>query len=120
VPAPPEVKIQKLGAEFFLPDKEMPRCELLVTGYPALPDVKINGEIAKPYRSNTGRINDFAGYARSGMPSKTARPWQMAAFDLRPLRGKNVTVQFGPNAEVETSAESWLLLDRSLSTLGEG
>lgn len=112
VSSPPEVKIQKTGAEFTLPNEAMPRCDLLVIGYHALPEVKINGALAQPYRNSTGKINDFASYARSGMPSDKARPWRLAAYDLKNLRGQKISVQFA--APDETSVESWLLLERTV------
>ncbi len=115
LPVAPKIQRQGASAEFRVPAEAMSRCDLLVIGYDRLPDVKINGETATPARRNSGRVNDFASYARSGMPSDKARPWQMAAFDLRAFRGKIVSVQFA--AQDETSLESWLLLERAVAEL---
>lgn len=86
------------------------RCELLVIGRPTLPAVLIDGQPLKPLRQTRGKINAFAGYARDGMVSASAKPWEMASYDLSSLKGKNaqVTLQ-GRNTE----AEAWALVEMS-------
>ncbi len=86
------------------------RRELLVIGRPALPKVLINGQPMKPTRQRTGAINQFAGYARQGMVSANAKPWQMAGYDLKAY-GATFDVQVLPG-ETETVAEAWLLTER--------
>jgi hypothetical protein len=87
------------------------RRELLVIGRPTLPKVLINGQPVKPTRQRTGAINAFAGYARDGMVSANAKPWQMAGFDLKAY-GANFDVQIVPG-DAETTAEAWLLTERA-------
>jgi len=86
------------------------RRELLVIGRPTLPKVLINGQPVKPTRQRTGAINQFAGYARDGMVSANAKPWQMAGFDLKAY-GAQFDVQIVPG-ESDTTAEAWLLTER--------
>ena len=86
------------------------RRELLVIGRPTLPKVLINGQPVKPTRQRTGAINQFAGYARDGMVSANAKPWQMAGFDLKAY-GAKFDVQVVPG-ESDTTAEAWLLTER--------
>lgn len=104
-----------ITAEVAVPDEAMPRCDLLVIGYDQLPAIKINDAVATPPRSSTGRINAFAGYAVSGMPSDKARPWKMAAYDLKGFRGQKVMVQLSAQPGMDTSVESWLLLERPVA-----
>ena len=86
------------------------RGELLVIGYPELPEVKIDGVIATPLRSSKAALNHYAGYARAGMPSDRVRPWKMASFDLKSKAGKAVTVELR-GGEIATRAEAWLLAE---------
>jgi hypothetical protein len=86
------------------------RSEILVIGYPTLPEVKINGQPASPLRTSKSALNQYAGYARAGMPSDRVRPWQMASYDLRNLLGKPVTLDLS-GTETELRAEAWLLLE---------
>ncbi|MFZ9201987.1 MAG: hypothetical protein ACO23N_06130 [Opitutales bacterium] len=84
------------------------RCELLVIGRPTLPTVLLNGNVVKPIRSSRGKINAFAGYARDGMASKTARRWEMASYDLSSLKGKETKVLLQGNG---MQAEAWVLAE---------
>jgi hypothetical protein len=86
------------------------RRELLVIGRPTLPNVLINGQPVKPTRQRTGAINQYPGYARHGMLSAEAKPWQMAGYDLKAYGG-NFDVQIVPG-ESATTAEAWLLTER--------
>lgn len=70
------------------------RCELLVIGRPGLPDVLIDGKRAAPIRRSKGAINQFPSYAKDGMPTPLAEPWEMASFDLAAHRGKRVALAF--------------------------
>ncbi len=114
IPAVPKVQTKGAKAEMAVPDEEMSRCDLLVIGYEQLPEVKINGITVNSYRDSTGKINDFASYARSGMPSDKARPWRMAAYDVKSFRGQKITVQFV--AQEEMRIESWWLLQRPVKS----
>jgi hypothetical protein len=87
------------------------RRELLVMGYPALPQVFIDGKPATPTRRTKSRLNAYPGYARSGMPSEKARAWEMAGFDLASFGTTALTVRFA-GAEEPTKAEAWLLTER--------
>ena len=86
------------------------RRELLVIGRPALPKILINGQPVKPTRQRTGAINQFAGYARDGMVSANAKPWQMASVDLKAY-GAQFDVQI-VSGDTDTVAEAWLLTER--------
>ncbi|MCE2684704.1 MAG: hypothetical protein LW857_05995, partial [Verrucomicrobiae bacterium] len=86
------------------------RRELLVIGRPALPNLLINGQLVKPTRQRTGAINQYPGYARHGMLSAEAKPWQMAGYDLKSY-GANFEIQIAPG-ESATTAEAWLLTER--------
>ena len=86
------------------------RRELLVIGRPALPNLLINGQLVKPTRQRTGAINQYPGYARDGMLSTEAKPWQMAGYDLKSY-GANFEIQVAPG-ESATTAEAWLLTER--------
>jgi hypothetical protein len=81
-----------------------------VIGRPTLPEVRLDGIVAKPLRRSEGRLNAFAGYARDGMPSATAAPWQMAAYELEPHAGQSLAVALR-GVEAETAAEAWVLAD---------
>jgi hypothetical protein len=109
-PAIPAVhrRAQRLTLE--VPDEAMPRCELLVIGYPAGPAVRLGGTPAAPDRSGSGQPNGFARYARAGMVSETARPWSMASYDLQRFRGRRVEVAFDTSGAERF--EAWWLLDR--------
>lgn len=88
------------------------RCELLVIGRPTLPAVLIDGKRVAPLRRTRGAINQFPSYAKDGMPTPLATPWEMASFDLTAARGKQLSVAFqGRNTEVE----AW-----TLAEVGEG
>lgn len=86
------------------------RAELLVIGYPELPAVMIDGAAAVPVRTSKAAINHFASYAREGMPSKTARPWRMASYDVKQSAGKRVSLQL-QGGEEATRVEAWLLAE---------
>ena len=86
------------------------RRELLVIGRPTLPNLLINGQLVKPTRQRTGAINQYPGYARHGMLSAEAKPWQMAGYDLKSY-GANFEIQIAPG-ESATTAEAWLLTER--------
>jgi len=86
------------------------RRELLLIGRPALPNLLINGQLVKPTRQRTGAINQYPGYARHGMLSAEAKPWQMAGYDLKSY-GANFEIQIAPG-ESATTAEAWLLTER--------
>ncbi len=86
------------------------RRELQLIGRPALPNLLINGQVVKPTRQCTGAINRYPGYARHGMLSAEAKPWQMAGYDLNSY-GANFEIQIAPG-ESATTAEAWLLTER--------
>jgi hypothetical protein len=91
-----------------LADLPASRLELLVIGRPALPEVLVDGKLAVPLRKSTGSLNSFASYARDGMASAAAAPWQMAAYDLAALAGKTFEVTLRGQ---DISAEAWVLAD---------
>lgn len=88
------------------------RCELLVIGRPTLPVVIVDGKPAQPIRRTKGAINQFPSYAKDGMPSTLAQPWEMASYDLSAFRGKEAAVSLlGRGIKVE----AW-----TLAEVGEG
>jgi hypothetical protein len=91
-----------------LSDLAASRCELLVIGRPDLPEVLLDGKAGVPLRRATGSLNAFAGYARDGMTSAAATPWQMAAYDLASGAGKPVEVTLRGQG---MTAEAWVLAD---------
>jgi len=88
------------------------RLELLVIGRPTLPTVIIDGRPRQPSRRAEGRLNAFAGYARDGMPSAAAAPWEMAAFDLAGHVGSTVELTLRGEA---TTADAWVLADATVA-----
>jgi hypothetical protein len=95
-------------ATVSLADLPVSRLELLVIGRPALPEVLIDGKAAVPLRQSTGRLNAFASYARDGMASAAAAPWQMAAYDLDSRAAKTFEVTLRGQG---MAAEAWVLAD---------
>jgi hypothetical protein len=76
-----------------------------------LPVIEINGKSVEPTRKTKGAINQFAGYAIDGMPSKTARMWEMAGFDITALTGKEFTVEI-KGTESATRCEVHVIAER--------
>lgn len=95
-------------AAVALTDLTASRCELLVIGRPALPEVLLDGKTASPLRRATGSLNAFAGYARDGMPSEAAAAWQMAAYDLGSRSGHTFDLVLRGQ---DMTAEAWVLAD---------
>jgi len=48
------------------------------------------------------------------MPSKTAKPWKMASFDVKQFAGKNIEISF--SAHTPASTEIHLLMERKINT----
>jgi hypothetical protein len=96
-------------ATVTLADVAAERLELLVIGRPTLPEVLLDGAPARPLRTAVGKLNAFAGYARDGMTSEAAAPWEMASFNLASLAGKAVTVTL---RGAGMTAEAWVLADQ--------
>ncbi|SEI55324.1 hypothetical protein SAMN05216327_102417 [Dyadobacter sp. SG02] len=91
-----------------VPNDIADRCDLLLIGYPDIPLIKINGATVSPRRSSKSSINQFASYAKAGMISEKARPWNMHAFDLRAYKGQRITISY----DKKTGFESHLLVER--------
>jgi hypothetical protein len=101
----------KAAATVEVPADLAGRGDLLVIGYPELPEVRIDGELVAPLRTSKAALNHFAGYAVAGMKSTKVREWRMASFDLSAKAGKKVSVELA-GGERETRAEAWLLAER--------
>lgn len=86
------------------------RRELLVIGYPKLPEVLLNGMAAQRQRHTTGALNQFASYAEAGMRSDTARAWEMASYDVSSFGSTPFHVQIS-GIDEPTRAEAWLLTE---------
>lgn len=88
------------------------RCDVLVIAYDSIPVIKVNNILVHSSRSSHSAINQFASYAIAGMPSKTAKPWKMASFDLKQMAGKKVTISYP--ADTPASTEIHLLMERTV------
>jgi len=91
-----------------LADVTAGRLELLVIGRPTLPEVLLDGATARPLRTAVGRLNAFAGYARDGMTSEAAAPWEMASFTLASPAGRPLAIEVRGEG---MTAEAWVLAD---------
>lgn len=109
---PIEVKADANDTKFTVPADVAGRAEILVIGYPDLPEVKIDGVAATPQLTSKARLNPFPGYARAGMPSTSARAWTMASFDIKSSAGKELRLSFAGDMDNEGTAEAWLLVER--------
>lgn len=89
------------------------QCDLLVISYDSLPNIKINGKYVKAVRTSQSSINAFASYAVAGMPSKTARPWKMASFDVTSFAGTTIEISY--NSSESVSTEMHLLMERKVN-----
>jgi hypothetical protein len=89
------------------------RHELVVIGYPDLPTIKINGLTLKETRQTKSKINQFPSYARDGMPSKKARAWSIAGYDLSTFSNTEFKMELS-GTENSTRAEAWLITDNTL------
>ncbi|MGC4013957.1 MAG: hypothetical protein QM755_05485 [Luteolibacter sp.] len=107
------VKLSGKEASAIIPADTKGRAEVLVIGYPNLPEVKINGQAVSPLRTSKSKLNPFPYYARAGMPSDKARAWTMASFDAKAFIGKEVKVSLGSTEGDEGTAEAWLLTERA-------
>src|SRR5687767_6878479 len=105
-PILPAVKVNSLlnedrwSAQLTVPDESMQRCDVLLIARQGRPEVRINGEVFQPGRTNTGR------------------GWQIAALDLQKWRGKEIEidVRSEPKTGSPAQIEAWLILDRSAAT----
>lgn len=112
--APPPARVEAAGNRrtIVLDGRRAAACELQVIGYPTLPRVWIDGVPANPRRTSKGSINTFASYARDGMDSTVARPWEMAGFDVSLRRDRPFTVTL-EGGDDPTAAEAWLQVDEA-------
>lgn len=101
---------QRAEVRFDVPADIAGRGEILVIGYPELPEVRINSEPVTPLRVSKAALNQYAGYARAGMPSDRVRPWRMASFDVRSSAGKPLVLEIS-GGDSDTRAEAWLLVE---------
>ncbi|MCU7548160.1 hypothetical protein OCK74_03500 [Chitinophagaceae bacterium LB-8] len=84
-----------------VPANAQSRCDLLLIGRPVTPSVKINGLSAPIMRSSKSKINDYASYAVSGMPSAKAKDWSMISIDLRSYAGKTIKIEYSEAVNFE-------------------
>jgi hypothetical protein len=120
LPEPPPAVMRKAGnaieVEVAIPEEIAGRADLLVIGHAELPAVTLGGVTAPPARSSKSALNQFAGYARAGMPSTNARPWQMASYDLETRHGQRTAIRFATAAGSEsTTFEAWMLIERPVA-----
>jgi len=113
IPVAPPPAFEKNGrqVQMVVPADVKGRCDLLVIGYPVMPEINIEGQEVKPRRTSKAALNKFAGYARAGMPSRHARDWNMVAIDLLPYAGKKISIRFS----TMEGAEGFLLAERAIA-----
>jgi len=115
LPALPVVKTSEdadgPANEITLPLTLNDRCDLLVTGFPDLPELRIDGNTVVPLRTSKSKINNFADYAVAGMPSTVAKPWNMASFDLKPYLGKKIKISYKGTG----AFKSFLLIEQAVN-----
>jgi hypothetical protein len=97
--------------EITLPLTLNDRCDLLVTGFPDLPELRIDGNTVPPLRTSKSKINNFADYAVAGMPSTVAKPWNMASFDLKRYLGKKIKISYKGTG----AFKSFLLIEQAVN-----
>jgi hypothetical protein len=102
-----------VSTTFSVPVTSKGRTELIVIGYPKLPQVLLNGSLATPMVTNHSSINNFAGYARDGMISKSARDWQIASYSLEVAKEKDCHVELVSSEGKAITAEAWVLTEHS-------
>ena len=90
------------------------RCELLLIGYPDLPEITVDGKPASIKRTSKAEINHFAEYAKEGMPSNKAKNWNMVTINLLPFAGKTIQIQYNRSE----GFESHLLVERKVTAAG--
>lgn len=95
-------KIRFSAGVLDVPSNVKGRCDLLIIGRPDAPEVKIDGKVITAQRSNKARLNNFAGYAISGMPSEKAAAWTMFSFDLLPYAGRSIKIEWDKTAGFES------------------
>ena len=89
------------------------RTELIVIGYPKLPQVVLNGVLVAPMVTNHSSINNFAGYARDGMISKSARDWEIESYSLDVAKDKDCRVELLSSGGKMITAEAWIMTEQS-------
>jgi len=92
----------KVVTQLSVPGDAQGRCELLLIGYPQLPVITIDDKVIQPKQQSKAKLNNFAGYAKSGMCSTKASDWNMAMYDLMPYRGKQITIQYVAHGKFES------------------
>jgi len=105
-----ELEKENISNLFEVPMDTRSRAEILLIGYPKMPELSINGIGVLPKRISKSKINNFADYAVTGMPSKQARPWTMATYDLSSYVGQKIRVSYKNG----NSFQSYLLLERKV------
>ncbi|WP_183576523.1 hypothetical protein HDF18_21540 [Mucilaginibacter sp. X5P1] len=101
-------KADVLITSLTVPKNVKNRCDLMVIGRPDAPVIKISGRTVFATRSAKAKLNNFAGYAKSGMPSDKATPWIMFNFDLLPYAGQRITIEYNKT----TGFESYMLAEQ--------
>ncbi|NQX39126.1 Melibiase [Pedobacter steynii] len=113
-----KVSAQTLKTVLTIPANVKRRCDLLLIGYPQIPDISINGKTLPFSRQTKALLNNFASYAISGMPSTKAADWKMAAIDLSAYAGQTVEIVYSQKGKFEShllyeknveQKSSWLL-----------
>lgn len=100
-----------LVSSLTVPKDVKGRCDLMIIGRLDAPVITVNGIAVVAKRSSKARLNSFAGYAKSGMPSDKASPWVMFTYDLLPYAGQDIKIGYNKAA----GFESYILAERTVN-----
>ncbi|WP_400261436.1 hypothetical protein ACFX5U_16145 [Sphingobacterium sp. SG20118] len=101
---------QQVSTKLQVPVDVKDRAELLVIGWPHDVQVRINGEVQIPTKSEKAKLNAFAGYAKAGMVLSDAKDWFMNSFDLMRYKGQDIEITF----DRADQFEGHILLERKV------
>lgn len=102
--------ISKVTTKITVPGDVKDRAQLLVIGFPKEVQVRINGDIQVPTKSEKAKLNAYAGYAKAGMVLPDAKDWQMNSFDLMRFKGQEIVIEY----DQLNQFESHILLERQV------
>ncbi|MBB2953347.1 hypothetical protein [Sphingobacterium sp. JUb56] len=105
-----EKGVDQVTTKLQVPVAIKDRAELLVIGWPHDVQVRINGEVQAPSKSEKAKLNAFAGYAKAGMILPKAKDWRMNSFDLMRYKGQEIEITYN---RVD-GFESHVLLERKV------
>ena len=134
-PAPPNIRVARdTGRMTFtvpVPDEDMLRCDLVLQVFQGVvPPLTLDGKSVQPDRLTRGTVKAKQEIRGDGELAPAAKPkamgdsaqWAICSVDLRPHRGRTVTVGVGsktasgqPFAESgATKFDAWFIADRAV------